>query len=260
MRDKYHKIGYIREVEVPLTGLTLNAEEKRCGTCLIVNSEGVFSRNQKAAKAFVESFERAEKASNVKKAVEDLPMFTFFLELLQKGKSPTRVELHEVDSIVLFDIWDNQEEKWLDRGQKELLCLNYDIPIVEKYASFVYDEKTFHALEVEFLAKAKAESREGVVFKNESEHVYFKSKWERPRLVKIPKPTDPRPQIPESEIFGAVSKAEADLGEDFLKKEKAMPLIAQYVREECKKHGFSGMGNLFHYYCAYLDRNMGKKT
>lgn len=258
MRNKYHEIGYKREVREPLAGLTLTAEEKRDGTCLIVNREGIFTRHQKATDSFVKFFQRIEKASHLMSALLEHPFLTFFIELLQKGKSPTKIELHEIDELVLFDIWDNQEERWLDRMEKEELCLQYDIPIVKQYATFIYDEKDFLSLEAQLLEKAKAESREGVVFKNERKHIYFKSKWERPKLSKEPKPVDSRPEIPESEVFGAIAKAEIDLGEDFKDKTKAMPLIARYVGEECRKHGFKRTKNLFHYYCAYLDRNKGE--
>jgi hypothetical protein len=62
------------------------------------------------------------------------------------------------------------------------------------------------------------------------------------------------PQLPDSEVMGAVAKCHADLGEAFFDKTKAMPTIAKYVSEECDKHLCSKPGNkLFAYYQNYIE-------
>jgi hypothetical protein len=66
------------------------------------------------------------------------------------------------------------------------------------------------------------------------------------------------PLIPENEIFGAISKVEADYGLTAEPKHD-MPLIAKYVNEECKKHLYSSRGNLFHFYQKYLELHPKKK-
>jgi len=64
------------------------------------------------------------------------------------------------------------------------------------------------------------------------------------------------PPIPENEILGAINKANQDLGNEVFKDvSKAMPLIAQYVGEECKKHLYSKpKTKLFILYKEYLSR------
>ena len=57
------------------------------------------------------------------------------------------------------------------------------------------------------------------------------------------------PDLPDSEIYGAIEKVRADIGDDqFRQIRVAMPLIARYVGEECKKHNSVGPRNLHAYY------------
>jgi hypothetical protein len=80
----------------------------------------------------------------------------------------------------------------------------------------------------------------------------------------IPKPIVERlrngppklPQIPKSEIMGAISHVEADYGLTGEPKHD-MPLIAKAVGVECQKHLYSGVGNLFLYYTEYMGEHKG---
>ncbi len=57
------------------------------------------------------------------------------------------------------------------------------------------------------------------------------------------------PDLPASEIYGAITKAFYDLGPDqFDRKEVALPLVAQYVADECRNHNCRPVKNLAMYY------------
>lgn len=60
------------------------------------------------------------------------------------------------------------------------------------------------------------------------------------------------PQIPDSEIMGAISHVEADFGLDGTPVHD-MPLIVKAVAEECRKHLYSSRGNLFIFYQKYME-------
>jgi len=56
------------------------------------------------------------------------------------------------------------------------------------------------------------------------------------------------PILPDSEIYGAIEKVRADIGNDFTDIKIAMPLVAQYINEECRKHNCNAPRNIFQYY------------
>ena len=68
------------------------------------------------------------------------------------------------------------------------------------------------------------------------------------------------PELPLSEVMGAINKAHLQLGEEIFDKKKAMPLIFKLVKEEAEKHKFKPpkAGKLFKYYTEYLE-NIKKK-
>ena len=110
----------------------------------------------------------------------------------------------------------------------------------------------------------KEKGREGVVLKTFSEDgkpLYAKEKLDLPKPEKIlrePGPPKP-PPLPESEVMGSIAKVYSELSfKDFKDKSIAMPLIARYVNEEAKKHGFSSpSASLFKAYLRFLeDRNL----
>jgi hypothetical protein len=57
------------------------------------------------------------------------------------------------------------------------------------------------------------------------------------------------PDLPDSEIYGAIEKVRADIGDEkFRDVRTAMPMIAKYVSDECKKHNSAAPRNLHAYY------------
>lgn len=185
-----------------------------------------------------------------------------FGELLIKGRSPTRTELHEKHEFILFDIWSTKIGGLIPYMLVHQHCYHYKLPIVELYGTSRH--VTLESL-LEFRDKmlelAKENGREGVVGKTYEKGVmykYFKEKNDTPKLEKFPRHIEDGklilPPLPESEILGALDKALVDLGMvDFNDVRKAMPLFAKYVGIECGKHNCSKpMGNLFQYYRAKI--------
>ena len=182
-----------------------------------------------------------------------------FFELLQKGKSPTRIEFHNKDDLAIFDIFDLKTERWLSYPEVLKLCQKYNLPIVTLYAmSRHLNMKTFEKFRLRMLKHAKRHQREGVVGKVYGDApIFFKEKFNLLSskifnfyLEHLPKILPP---LPVSEIQGAVNKVYVDLGiVDFKRKEISMPLIARYANEEAKKHLCNPPKKLFEFYLEKL--------
>ena len=56
------------------------------------------------------------------------------------------------------------------------------------------------------------------------------------------------PILPDSEIYGAIEKVRIDIGSNFTDIKIAMPLVAKYINEECRKHNCKAPRNIFQYY------------
>ena len=252
-----------------LLGHIIYWQEKRDGSNMGVYLTGkgdlaLRSRNRdRASKSFHRIFLETEKAENVKELLISMrdvwnDECVIFGELLTKGKSPTRTELHEKHEFVVFDIWSSKAGGLLNYMLVHQHCYLYGLPIVELYGTSRHI--TLDSL-LEFrdimLETAKKNGREGVVgktYKKGTMYQYFKEKLDTPKLEKLPSHIEDGkpifPPLPVSEILGALDKALVDLGlTDFKDVSKAMPLFAKYVGIECGKHNCrKPKGNLFSYY------------
>ena len=137
------------------------------------------------------------------------------------------------------------------------MAYHYSLPVVECWALTRHvNLESLMAYRDEMLILAKEKGREGVVLKNYHSQIFAKEKLDIPIIprVKIEDGQSINPRLPDSEVMGAIAKARADLGESFIDKRIAMPLIARYVSEEQEKHLCSKpMKNLFSYYQQYLE-------
>ena len=180
-----------------------------------------------------------------------------FGELLSKGKSPARFEYHENCEFVIFDIYSQKDGLFLPYNNFYAMAFHYQLPVVDCWAMTRHvDMDSLLAFRDTMLIKAKESGREGVVVKNYHCQIFCKEKLDSPviPIVKIEDGNPQLPQLPDSEVMGAVAKCHADLGEAFFDKTKAMPTIAKYVSEECDKHLCSKPGNkLFAYYQNYIE-------
>jgi hypothetical protein len=221
------------------------------------------SRNMdKASDDFYKYFNETEQAENIKELLSDArnwkKEYVVFGELLTKGKSPTRIELHDKHEFIIFDIWELPREQWLSYNSVYQQCYHFGLPVVELYGTcnLVTREKLFEFKDL-MLVKALECKREGVVgkcwntkFKNGIQ--YFKEKHDLPPIEKLPRLDEEGkitlPVLPDSEVYGAIEKARTDLGDRFSIIKEAMPLIAKYISIECKKHNSSQPKNLHQYY------------
>jgi hypothetical protein len=180
--------------------------------------------------------------------------YVIFGELCQKGKSPTRIETHEETHFTVFDIWSERQQSLMNFIQMFQQCQHFDLPRVNLLGrSNSMTLEGLYSCKDYYLDMCKDIGKEGTVGKvwgkelRTSEGLvgsggilYFKEKLDLPRLEKFPRIAQEGvlnlPNLSDSEIYGAIDKAKVDLGEDFRNPKIAMPLIADYVKEECRAH------------------------
>jgi len=248
--------------------------EKRDGSQMriaLVDGELKISTHhrEEASDQFKNYLEQTERASGVRELLRDSnglcdnPVANFdagavvFGELLAKGRSPARFEIHDKYEFVIFDIYSQKTERFIPYSAAYQYAYHYSLPIVDCWAITRHTSMDSLLLfRDEMMVKAKEMGREGVVLKNYHDQVFAKEKLDTPIIprIQIDEGQVRNPQLPDSEVMGAIAKAQADLGELFTNKAKAMPLIAQYVAEERKKHMCSNpVNNLFSYYQNYIE-------
>lgn len=171
--------------------------------------------------------------------------YILFGELLIKGRSPTKIEFHEDHSFVAFDLWSTKLGGFVNYTKLYQECYHNDVPVVALWGTTRVNTIE-HLLEFrdKMLQRSLDEHLEGVVGKyfNGSESIFFKEKNDLPKYEKVPRAEDPEgmkcvlPNLPDSELCGAIEKVYTDLGGDFFDIKLAMPKIAEYVGIEMKKH------------------------
>jgi len=256
-----------------LLGHEIFWQEKRDGSNIGVridkrNRIWLRSRNQSnASKDFYKYYRDTEEAMKLRQFLLDMrnewnQECVVFGELLVKGKSPTRTELHEKNEFIVFDIWSGKANGFLPYMLVHQYCYQYKLPIVELYGTSQHKTlKSMLKFRDKMLKIAKESKREGVVGKTFEKNVkfkYFKEKLDLPKLEKKPRHIEngkPQlPQLPESEILGALNKVLVDLGKSKFKETKnAMPLFAKYVSLECKKHNCVNQKKLYPIYQKLLE-------
>ena len=226
----------------------------------------------RASEDFYKAFAASEQAQGVLELLQDASNwgkeYVVFGEMLTTGKSPTRIEFHEKNEFVVFDIYEVAARQFLSYNSVYQQCHHFDLPVVELYGTCnVATIDDLYAFKDQMLLVAKEREREGVVGKawgetpyNHGENsgcsrliTYFKEKNDLPALEKVPRmETEGKvilPELPDSEIYGAIEKVRADIGDEkFCEVRTAMPLIAKYVNEECKKHNSTAPRNLHAFY------------
>lgn len=273
---KYPEMDRIATLRYPqmLLGQVIHWTEKRDGSQLRIsldeeNNLVISTHHQdNASDMFKDYFWKTEQPQSVKDFLIDTngyreePVANFdfgsvvFGELLCKGKSPARFETHDKYEFVIFDIFSLKDQRFLPYTSVYQHCYHYNLPVVECWAiSKHLDLDSLYAYRDEMLIVAKEKAREGVVLKNYHDQVFAKEKLDTPKIerVKIEDGSVRLPPLPDSEVFGAIAKVHADIGEGFIDKRIAMPLVAQYIGQEQEKHQCSKPRmNLFTYYQLYL--------
>jgi RNA ligase len=190
--------------------------------------------------------------------------YVIFGELCIKGKSPTRINYHTDTHFIVFDIWSAKQNCFMNYTQVYQRCHHFDLPIVDLLGTCnVTSMESLMAFRDQMLEHCKEINKEGTVGKtwgslNEDGYLFFKEKNDTPKIEKLPRlvedGTIELPILPESEIYGAINKVHVDIGDDIHNIKVAMPKVAEYVREECCKHGCRlDNKKLITYYKEYLE-------
>lgn len=251
--------------------------EKRDGTqlrCAWVDGQLLVSTShmEQASADFRSRFDGTEQAEKVIQLLKEHngepenPINDFncglvvFGELLCKGKSPARFETHETNEFVIFDMYSLKGKEFLPYPLAYQYAFHFRLPFVDCWALTRHTSlEDLYAFRDEILKTAADRHREGVVLKclSGDKPVYAKEKLDLPTIPRVERQEGAvrLPSLPDSEVYGAIAKVEADVGEDFDNKAVAMPLIAKYVAEEMDKHmcGKPAGGNLFQYYTKYRE-------
>jgi hypothetical protein len=205
----------------------------------------------------------AQDFEKITRLIDDNPTFRVNAEECAEGCSVTGVKKYDRDCLIVFDIFDTTINNFLSYTQVYQYCYHYHIPVVQLFATTRHRTiKDLNRFASFVLATCNAEKNygkdEGMVvktFNKDDEYIQAKVKLDIPRPIveRVHEGPPQLPQIPENEIYGAISHVEADFGLDGTPAHD-MPLIAKAVGEECKKHLYSSRGNLFVFYQDYMER------
>jgi len=234
----------------------------------------ISSRYKTDAKSDLDSRVRGtEEFSRILNLLHEHPQFVIYVEACKKGRSVTGAEVYKRNCLFVFDIYDKSAEKFLHYVNVYQHCFHWKIPVVKLWAKTSHSSvKDLLKWKNHALKHCKAVHLEGVVIKAykipKSISSYFQN-YKRgllqakvkldvpePKKRKIARGQPVYPPIPDNEILGAIDKAWQELGtKKFRDVPTAMPLIARYVGEECKKHLYSSpKKKLIAYYNEYLER------
>lgn len=193
-------------------------------------------------------------AQNIKQFLtelnEDYPgdYCVLFGEFMLRGKSPKKVVFREEDSFKAFDLYIGKLKRIPPMVQWESfaeLCDRHNIPRVELVEiTTVYTLDDLMTVRERLLAKSRENHWEGVVGKvwmSCRDGDFLNIVKEKPVIEEIKNPENPNdklPELPESEITGALEKTLGEIGIDkFCDAKIAMPIIAIKIKEQCEKHG-----------------------
>ncbi len=188
--------------------------------------------------------------------------YALFGELMKVGRSPTRLTTYNEPSFVAFDLYSAKLSKFVNYTALHQQCCHSNIPCIDvKVITRHTDIDELYAYRDKMLRENQ--DIEGFVIKTyDSKYsigmLAVKEKHDTVKLDKIPRDIKdglPKlPPLPDSEIYGAIDKVIADIGiEQFKDIKIAMPLVAQYVNTEAKKHFNSPPRSVFTYYQKVLE-------
>jgi len=225
------------------------------GTKIVVSSHN----QENAAPDIITKVQGTPEYQKVLELINENPTFRVVVEECRKGRSITGIKTYDRDMLIVVDIFDTSTMNFLPYVNVHQHCYHHGLPVVKLYAETRHRTMTdLLKFKNHVLEHCDAVKEEGMVvktFNDDGEYIQAKVKLDVPEPVvkKIREGQPILPQIPENEIFGAISKVEADFGLTGQPKDD-MPRIAKYVGEECRKHLYSSRGNLFHYYQEYMER------
>lgn len=253
---------------------TLKHDGTNCGVALIDGKIEIRSSNQpRAHPNMYESLKKTPEYDGIVDLLESAAdwrsQYILYGELLQVGRSPTRIKTHTETRFVPFDLWSARQGGFVNYISLYQQCHHAHLPCVEVLGKCTATSlPSLYAFRDEMFDICRERNEEGVVGKvwadtpwsfagMKKNIIYFKEKLDTPNFEQTPKMTETGrvilPQLSDSEVFGAVEKARTDLGDRaFRDPAQAMPKIVAYVREEGKKHHCSSPKNIQSYYLRRL--------
>jgi hypothetical protein len=221
---------------------------------------GISSHNQEVAASDITArVQRTKEYSEVLELIKENPTYRVIVEECRKGRSVTGIKIYDREQLIVVDIFDTAIMNFLPYVSVYQNCYHHNLPVVKLFGETRHRTmKDLVAYADHVLKHCDAIKEEGMVVKTfDKDGVYIQAKVK----LDIPKPVERKiregqvilPQIPENEIYGAISHVEADFRLDGTPAHD-MPLIAKSVAEECKKHLYSSRSNLFQYYKDYMER------
>lgn len=237
-----------------LLGKEIVWQEKYDGTCagfyLDENDKlQIRTRNKIVAdKDFYTLFDRIE---GVREKVTELLFdarnwkdeYVIFGELMRAGISYTKAEQRTEPKFIVFDMWSNKHNNFMSYILSYQHAHHFGLPFVRVVGRSISVElEHLYQFKYKMLEWAKENNREGVVGKiYDAEILFFKEKLDTPEMEKIPTELQEGkimlPELPDSEVYGAIEKVIADIGFGGFRDIKvAMPMVAKYVAMECQKH------------------------
>jgi len=195
-------------------------------------------------------FEQCQYSGHIKYLLEEFPDATVFIELMSKGKSPARFELHNYHHFEVIDIHDGN--KWLNVLNVVKYCGKYVLPCV-KTIDYTYHPSEESLLEFSQKMLSNIPEFEGVVLKNLNNNM-VKFKNELPQKLSkkdIEKIT--LPILKDEEVYSTIHKVLSDLEymDRFITK-IAMPKIGEAIGKECKETKTRPPKQLYQYYLEVL--------
>jgi hypothetical protein len=252
--------GFLRTV----IGKHIYWEEKRDGSNIsIFYRDGfmmVHTRNQMAndhvqgeVKGLVKDFE-----PQLRQMLGE--RYIVYMELLRMGKSPAQFEVNDEPSILAFDLWDTEEQRFVEPYAKYLVFAKFGIPYIPAVMVTGHDDvQNFRDIVGVMIELAKNRGLEGFVpkwtYKEEQLKLKVKVEHSYPKAPskKGNKKSDSRIPLEYSEVTGAIDKVFMEIGNDIFDKTIAMPLIAKAVGEECRKHKATNPHNIFIAYLGFIE-------
>lgn len=193
-----------------------------------------------------------------------------FCEVMQKGKSPSEIRIHPKTHLVVFDIWSERQDSFINYTQMRNLCDTFAVPIVQTYGTTVSSslQELFDVRDA-MVNRALEEHEEGVVGKYWGGReiaqygcypnycIYFKEKHHSKIAKQKSENGDANvaivPNLPDDEVYKEIDKIYRQIGiEKFRNVEIAMPFIGKAIGKEAREQNCRVPKNLNKYYYKKL--------
>jgi len=194
--------------------------------------------------------------------LRDYPDWIIYTEHMKKGFGPTKIEPPvEEPFLILLDIWDRREERFLTYDDLTIIAGHYDVHLAHLLA--ISTPENVNELEAgidKYLKFCKENAFEGVVGKvYDGRQIFFKEKIDLPEIrskkKQKKKEEGPKlPPLPQEKIDTCLDRArlECERNGEEINEKTFMPRFARHIQAECREHSYQAPKKLFKYYLAWL--------